>query len=101
MINPDVAQCLRAAYWVRTRLTDAGLDDVARQLYTADNIIRNVGVDPEVDPQAAFWSLATFISGIENTQDQDHQSLETVKTDVAAIKAKLGAGSQPPAAEPE
>jgi hypothetical protein len=54
-----------------------------------------------VDPQAAFWSLATFISGIENTQDQDHQSLETVKTDVAAIKAKLGAGSPPPAAQPE
>lgn len=101
VINPDVAQCLRAAYWVRTRLTDAGLDDVARQLYTADNIIRNVGVDPEVDPQAAFWSLATFISGIENTQDQDHQSLETVKTDVAAIKAKLGAGSPPPAAQQE
>jgi hypothetical protein len=25
----------------------------ARQLFTADNIIRNVGVDPEVDPQAA------------------------------------------------
>ena len=91
VIKPDVAMCLRAAYWVRTRLSNQGLDGVAKQLFTADNIIRNRGVDPKVDPQNAYLTLATFISDIENTQDLDHQSLETLKTDVAAIKAKLDA----------
>ena len=42
VINPDGAVPARGL-WVRTRLTDAGLDDVARQLYTTDNIIATSG----------------------------------------------------------
>jgi hypothetical protein len=78
-INPDVAACLRAAYWVRCHFTPDGQDLLAKNLYTADGIIRNIGV---TTPSGEFMTLATAISSIED-------DLDTVKADTAAILGKF------------
>jgi hypothetical protein len=86
-INPSVEQALRAAHWVRTLLTDEGQKTVlAKNLYTADGIIPNVGV---TSPSGAFMTLASAISNMENTQDVDTKVLAEVKADTAAILGKL------------
>jgi hypothetical protein len=82
----DVGAALRAARWCFYRLSNAGLDGVAKELFTADGIIPNVGV---TSPSGAFMTLATAISNMENTQDTDTKVLSSVKADTAAILGKL------------
>jgi hypothetical protein len=81
-VSVDVGAALRAARWCFYRLSNVGLEDVAKELFTTDGIFRNVGVDPAVDPKGAYMRLDTLLSNMEDTQDKDHASIE-------AIKAKL------------
>jgi hypothetical protein len=89
VVNVDVGAALRAARWCFYRLSNGGLDEVAKQLFATDGIFRNVGVDPAVDPEGAYMTLATLLSNMENTQDLDHATLADVKADTEAILGKV------------
>jgi hypothetical protein len=77
-VSVDVGAALRAARWCFYRLSNQGLDEVAKQLYTVDGIFRNVGVDPAVDPEGAYMSLATLLSNMENQGDNDSKKLDEI-----------------------
>jgi hypothetical protein len=69
-------------------------DAIAKRVLTIDEVIRNLGVDPKVNPESAYWTLGGAISNIEDTQDKDHAALVKLAADVARLKtavAGLGA----------